>query len=484
MGIENRYFPIGLGYLAARLRDQGHEVLIYSVDTSKSVHPPAYNRMHDYYKVYIQWVNDFSHPVWQEIRSFLEQFKPEAIGITAMTPKIASVLRTASWCKRYSPQARVIVGGPHATIRPDELLQWEDVDFVIRGEGEFSLGELIDACQKGNPRLLNALEGLSFRKNGGIFHNPPRSLEEDLDALPFPARELLVYPENFSSEDLAIIMTSRGCPFQCTFCYKEMFGKRVRFRSIDSVLGEIKEVMKRYKATQFAFKDDSFTVNKKRVAELCDRLLEEGIQIHWESTTRVDLIDEPMLQKMAVAGCNMIKVGVESGSESIHQLIKKGISLHQVRQAAQWFNRHGIFWVAFFMMGLPNETEEDIQETRKLMREIQPDYVSIGVYEPYPGTELFDLGTELGLLNPLMSPSQYFERPPDEYYLKAPPRRVNTMEPQKFERICEEMTREFDRYNKGIKRMLKMSLARRKMYSSDLRSFLKDLRRGLKWLRG
>ena len=482
MGMENRYFPIGLGYIAASLQSQGHEVKIYSVDTSSRVNPPAYNRMREYYQRYKTLVNDSSHPVWQEILTVLKNFQPHIVGITAMTPKMASVLKTATLCKVYKDHIRIIIGGPHATIKPDELLQYRDIDYVIRGEGEISILDLLQALEKKDSKMLEQVSGLSYRKNGIFFHNPLGEVWRNIDTLPFPSRGLLLHPENFLPEDLAIIMTSRGCPFGCTFCYKEMFGKKIRYRSIDNVLKEMKYVIKKYNAKQFAFKDDSFTINNNRVIEFCDKLHAQGIRINWECTTRVDLIDEDLLKKMMSAGCNMIKVGVESGSEKILQSINKGFSLEKVKSAAQLFNRSGISWTAFFMVGLPDETEEDIFKTLKFMKEIKPIYASIGVYEAYPGTELFELGIELGLVNPSMSPHQYLERSPDEYYFQDPKRRVNTMEPERFEKLCGELLAEFDRYNKGLKRLLKMGLARRKMYFTEPKSFMRDLQRGLKWI--
>lgn len=263
MGIQNRYFPIGLGYIAASLRNKGYEVRIYSADKLEVVSAPDYSKMHYHYKAFIRQVNDEAHHVWKDIVTVLKDFKPDVVGITAMTPKIAAVLKTATVCKNYNNQLYVVVGGPHATIRPEEILQYKDVDFVIRGEGEISVVELIDILQKEDTILLSDIAGLSHRVNGEIVHNRHIDFVKDLDTIPFPARELLIQSENYSSEDMAIIMTSRGCPFGCTFCYKEMFGKRVRHRSTDNVMEEIKYVIQRYGANQFAFKDDSFTLNKK-----------------------------------------------------------------------------------------------------------------------------------------------------------------------------------------------------------------------------
>jgi radical SAM superfamily enzyme YgiQ (UPF0313 family) len=194
------------------------------------------------------------------------------------------------------------------------------------------------------------------------------------------------------------------------------------------------------------------------------------------------LIDEELLKKIMAAGCNTIKVGIESGSENILKLMKKGITLEKVREAAELFNKYGIFWSAYFMMGLPNETEEDIHKTLNFMKKIQPDYASIGIYEPYPGAELFDFGIKLGLINPSMHPSQYFERPPDEYYLRNPKTRVDAIEHRRFETICEYVLTEFDNYNKSIRRLLKRGLARRKMYYYNPRTFIKDIIRAFKWM--
>lgn len=262
-----------------------------------------------------------------------------------------------------------------------------------------------------------------------------------------------------------------------------MFGRTVRYRSVDNVIEEIKYVIRKYGAKQLAFKDDSFTVNKKRIIEFCDRLIADGIKVNWECTTRVDLIDENLLGKLIKAGCNTVKVGIESGSENILKMINKRISHEKVRTAAKLFNKHGIFWSSYFMMGLPNETEEDIYSTLKFMKHIKPDYASIGIYEPYPGTELFDLGVRLGLVNSNMSFSEYFERPPDEYYLKNRKKRVNTIEHERFEIICEEVLKEFDNYNKSFKRLIKRAIARRKMYYYNPKSFFKDLGRTIKWLK-
>ena len=191
----------------------------------------------------------------------------------------------------------------------------------------------------------------------------------------------------YTSEDMGLIMTSRGCPYGCTYCSTDT--RRVSYRSIDNVLKEIRLVKEKYGTSQFSFKDDSFTVNRKRVEDLCDRLIKEKFNINWECNTRVNLINDDLLLKMKRAGCNSIKVGIESGSERVLKEMNKGITHDQVRNAAKLFRKVGIHWTGYFMMGVPGETVEDVYKTLDFMYEVKPDFASIGVYEPFPGTPMF-----------------------------------------------------------------------------------------------
>ena len=482
MGIQGRYFPIGLGYIAASLREHGYKVKIYSADNTKVVSAPDYTKMTEHYDRFIGQVNDGTHPLWQDILAVLRSFQPDVVGITTMTPKIASALRTASVCKKYNNDLITVIGGPHATIKPDEILQYEDVDFVISGEGETTMVELIAAIENGIKDKFQDINGLAYRRNGIVVKNEYREFIQDIDTIPFPARDLLIEQENYSPEDLAIIMTSRGCPFSCTFCFKGMWGRKVRCRSIDNVIEEIKHVIEKYNARQFSFKDDSFTLDRKRIIELCDKLIAQEIKISWECTTRVDLIDEHLLKRMISAGCNIVKVGIESGSETVLKAINKNVTLEQVKRATGLFNKHGIFWSAYFMIGLPNETEEDVLKTLQFMKVIKADYASISIYEPYPGTVLFDLGTKLGLISPSMQVSQYFDRRPDQYYLANPGIRVSAIKPERFEQLSRHILDEFNRHNKKFTRLLKRGAARRKMYCSNPKAFFKDIKRVFKWI--
>ena len=480
-GLVNNYFPIGLGYLAAVAEQMGHEVSIYEVDAARK--PTSLDFVGEYkrYDNYLRIVNDRNHPIWQEIKEKIQEFHADLIGISSMTPKIASALVVADICKEVNPDCPVVFGGAHPTVSPEQTISYESIDFIVRGEGEKSFAELIKAIDEGENKKLRNIKGLSYKENGKIIHNPPREFIKDLDSIPFPARERLMNLENYTSEDMGVILTSRGCPFKCTYCYHPWKG-RVHFRSIDNVIEEIKQVIKDYGTRQFAFKDDSFTLNRRRTMEFCERIIKERLNINWDCTTRVDLIDEEMLKLMKRAGCNVIKVGIETGSERILKEIQKGITFEQARRAAKLFNKYGIFWSAYFMMGLPQETEEEILATYHFMRELNPFYAGLGVYEAFRYTKLFDQGVKMGLLYPEVEIDHFYKTRPKDYYFINPKKRVLAISPERFQELVDFMTKAFDRHNKSLDKMVKRGWARKKVYLSDVRLLYSDVKKAISWI--
>ncbi|MBT9164997.1 MAG: 2-hydroxyethylphosphonate methyltransferase [candidate division WS2 bacterium] len=365
-GLVNNYFPLGLSYLAAVAENMGHVVAIYEVDAAKK--PTSLNFVGEYkrYDKYLRIVNDKNHPIWQEIKDQIKSFHPDLIGITSMTPKIASAFIVADICKEVNLDCPVVLGGAHPTVSPDQSIAYDSIDFIVRGEGEITFAKLIKKIDAGE-KDFSDISGLSYKENGSIKHNPPSEFVRELDEIPFPARDRLINLNQYTSEDMGVILTSRGCPFRCTYCYHPWKGK-MHFRSIENVLDEITQVMADYGTRQFAIKDDTFTIKRSHVIEFCEEILRGGLKFNWDCTTRVDRIDEELLKLMIRAGCNVIKVGVETGSEKILKATKKGITFEQVRSAAKLFNKHNIFWSAYFMIGLPQETEEDIIKTYDFMK--------------------------------------------------------------------------------------------------------------------
>lgn len=495
IGYYNRYFPLGLAYLAAVLRKDGHEVLIYDADCNVNPTKMDFSRLEEDYPFYLQSLKDENNAILKEVRETIRNFSPDVIGITVWTTFAASAFKIASICKEWNRDVPVVMGGPHVSIKYDEVMKiCPDVDFMVRGEGEESFVELARALVRSKEygagsdepsaisHELSTIKGISYRWNGKIVRNPEREFIQDLDSIPFPARDLLLNKDSYNSEDMGLLMTSRGCPYNCSFCATSIWQRKTRYRSIDNVIEEIKLIINKYGTRQFTFKDDSFTVNKKRVLQLCDRLIKEKIKINWDCNTRVNLVDEELLRKMKKAGCNSIKVGIETGSERILKLMNKNITLKQCRQAAKLFRKVSIHWTGYFMMGLPSETKEDVYQTLKFMRELKPDYASFSVYEPFPGTHLFEIGIQKGLVQNNRSLEDFYTISPKYYYVKDINQRVDTMSREEFERLEYEMKEVFHKYNMGFPRLFKRAKSRSGLYMSNPKVFFDDFKKFLSWI--
>lgn len=486
IGYYNRYFPLGLAYLAAVLRKEGHEVLIYDADCNVNPTKMDFSRLEESYPFYLQSLRDENNPILKEIRETIRNFNPDTIGISVWTTFAASAFRIASLCKVWNKDVPVVMGGPHISIKYDEVMNiCHDVDFLIRGEGEKTFVEMVNTLggqSKANVEELKNIRGISYRQNGKIIHNPPCEFIKDLDSIPFPARDLLKNKNSYNSEDMGLLMTSRGCPYNCSYCATSIWERKTRYRSINNVIEEIRFVIEKFGTKQFTFKDDSFTVNKKRVFELCERLIKEKIKISWDCNTRVNLVDEELLKKMKKAGCNGIKVGIETGSEKVLKLMNKNITLEQSRRAAKLFRKVGIHWTGYFMMGLPSETKEDVYQTLKFMRELKPDYASFSVYEPFPGTELFEIGLEKGLVQSERTLDDFYTISPKYYYVKDINQRVDTMSNGEFEKLEFEIKKSFHKYNMGFPRLFKRAKSRSNLYISNPKVLFDDFKNFLSWL--
>jgi len=477
-GFVSFYFPVGLAYLAASAREDGHEVAIFDVDAVVKGTDIDFSDEYGRLELYRQGLNNPSHTVWSEITHVLEEFRPDVVGVTAMTTKFGSVLRTVDLIKEYRRDIPVVVGGPHATLLPDQTLKSQSIDMVVRGEGEITFRALLKALERKGG--LEGIEGVSFRMNGQIVHNVARPFAADLDQISFPARDLLRDQKNYSSEDMGVVMASRGCPFNCSYCC-HVWERKVRFRSTDNIVEEIKRVRNRYGTTQFEFKDDSFTVNKQRTLQLCERLVAEKLGINWGCSTRVNLLDEELVERMKAAGCNAVKVGIETGSERILKETDKGVTFEQMRRAAALLNKHGLFWSGYFMMGLSMETVEDIRQTYDFMKELNPYYAGLGVYNPFPKTVLFDQGVRMGLLHEDVPLDHFFTRNPKDYYFVDPGRRVAAIDGATFNALAGEMMGAFHKHNTQMRNIVRRGWARRNAYKSDIRLLVSDVTKAIKW---
>ncbi|MDD5091586.1 MAG: radical SAM protein [Candidatus Wallbacteria bacterium] len=365
--------PLGLLYLAACLPEKdGFQVLVHDSQVEESS--------------------------WDDIRKKVVDFAPSVVGLTAMTFTLLDVMSTVRLVREAAPEARIVIGGPHAHIYPRETMEALGADFVIQGEGEHSFRMLLEALESGSG--LDSVPGLWYRDGASLKSGPQPEAIEDLDSLPFPDRRAVPY-RKYSSilssvSPVTTMFTSRGCPFRCTFCDRPHLGKRFRARSAESVVSEMKECQS-LGIREILIYDDTFTVDRRRVLDVCRLYLEQGLSVGWDIRARVNTIDEETAYWLSRANCRRIHFGVEAGTEKILKTLNKGITLDEAEKAFKLARKYGMETLAYFMIGAPGETEDDIQASFRFARKLDPDYLHLTVLTPFPGTEVYRQGLEAKL---------------------------------------------------------------------------------------
>jgi len=290
------------------------------------------------------------------------------------------------------------MGGPHVTIMDEQTLsEHPEVDIIVRGEGEQTMLELAHLTSKSSLKGLHEVAGITFRKNGKIIRTPNRPFIRNLDQLPFPAYKYLPLGKyQLLGKAYIPIITSRGCPSQCTFCLaSRMLGKRFRTRSPKNVVDELEWLRDTHGADVFAFYDDTFTFDRKRAREICGEMKNRNVDLPWDCRTRVDRVSKELLAEMRDANCQLIHFGVESGSQKMLDAVKKGTSVKQNEMAIRWAKEVGISVAISVIIGYPGETMDTIKQTLDFIQKTDPDYVYVCVAIPYPGTELYNLLKDL-----------------------------------------------------------------------------------------
>lgn len=337
----------------------------------------------------------------KEIIKEAKKFKPTIIGLSFTTREFPAALKLAPSLKKHFQECFIIIGGPHSTVTPKKTVRHQCFDFAVLGEGEKTIIELVKALEKGKKNLKN-IKGIAFKKGRKIIITPPRPFIKNLDALPFPARHLLSplkkYRPAFSYKNFPIgtIITSRGCPFHCTFCARNVFGNQVRFRSPKNVVDEIEILVKEYGAREIRVWDDTLNLDPQRVIEICKEILKRKLVFPWACQARVNFVNSRMLGWMKKAGCWQISYGIESGNQTILNKIKKGLTLKIARQAVNKTKRAGIEAKCYFMLGLPGETEETMQDTINFAKNLDPDIATFCITLPFPGTEIYQEAIKTG----------------------------------------------------------------------------------------
>ncbi len=356
-----RQMPVGLGTLNALLRARGFDSRLAN----------------------------FSRFRWKEIETEFRDLRPRLLGISLFTFNRHAALRIARAAKRVDPGIFVVAGGPHATHLAEHVLaDHPSLDAVVLGEGEETLLELCRTLAAG--RDPEKVAGLVLRGSRGTLRTLPRAPVQDLDLLPHPA----AHYESIGVDRYAqfeFLITSRGCPARCTFCSTpEFWGTRLRFRSADHVLEELRLLQERFGHVTVSFRDDTFTVDKKRTIDLCRKILESGLHLLWDCQSRVNAVDEERLLWMRRAGCQHIQYGVESGSERVLRKLNKGIDLEQVVTACDLTRRVGMELSVYLITGADGETSEDVTATLRLIRRIRPHDGIVSPLVVYPGTALYE----------------------------------------------------------------------------------------------
>jgi radical SAM superfamily enzyme YgiQ (UPF0313 family) len=383
---------LGLAYIAAVLDKNGFYTRLYNADYVEEGILPSLEELFQNYNFYKEIINNRQHEIWEEIKNKIKNFNPDIVGISMFTGAYKSAKIVAQLAKEINPEIKVVIGGPHSTLSPQEtLIKNNEFDYAIRGEGEYTFLELVQDCP------LEEIKGLSYKKGNEIIHNQEREFIKDLDSLPFPARNLFL--ERGRNLNLGNIATGRGCPYACRFCASPKLWKRIaRLRSSDNVLDELEEVVKKYNQKSISFVDDTFTLNRERTKEICKKIIDRKLGIEWRCDTRADRLDEELISLMKEAGCICVRIGVESGSERVLRLMQKNEKKEDIRKAAVLIKKHGISLTAYFMAGFPGETNEDLRETIDFAKEIEADYYSLGIVSPYYGTDIYFMLKEQGKL--------------------------------------------------------------------------------------
>lgn len=366
------YYPIWLSYAAAVL-DKNHEIRL--------VDAPAW----EWYK--------------KDVLDDIKQFKPEIIVMDSSFPSLNNDISVSKFIKEnYDENVKTILVGPTGSQFADKILKNKSIDIVTRFEYDFTLKELVEKLE--NNGDLKDVAGISYRFDGKIINNPDRDLSssQDLDTIPFVSKiykKFLHINDYFLGSSLSPevqIFTGRGCPFQCTFCSwpQTLMGRKYRVRTVSSVLDELEWIEKNLPdVKEVFFEDDTFTIDKKRVLEFCREYKNRGLKITWACNARVGLDYETMVE-MKSANCRLLIVGFESGNQFILDNIKKDITVDGIRQFASDCKKAGLLLHGDFIIGLPGETHETIEKTKRLIKETKSDILQVSVASPFPGTEFYD----------------------------------------------------------------------------------------------
>lgn len=372
----NRQPPISLCYIATGLINAGHKVKVLDV-------------------------HNYNLSVEKAVK-IIRRFSPDIVGVGLFSNTLRQSYEFTKKIKEFS---EVILGGPHASACSEKVLEeFKHINFLLRGESEFTFTELCNALEKKPEKKLKTIKGLSYRANKRIIHNPDANVIGDLDKIPFPARHLLrkeyikgmyYYALMNNDRTCEVIYLSRGCPSRCNFCYQ--MTPKYRFRSADNIIEEIKE---RYDMgiKSFQIQDDNFTLNEKKCIEVLDLIRKERMDLSLKLRSRVNSINRGLLKKMNKTGVKVIVYGFESGSQKMLNLMNKNTTVKMNIKACNLTKKYGIYPYADMLVGYPGEDYNTINETITFLKKTQPDAIAVALLCPFPKTYIYELSKKEGTL--------------------------------------------------------------------------------------
>lgn len=369
--------PLGLAYIASAIEKEGHKV--------KIIDGPAWASKEGY--------------GFEELEKDIASFEPDVVGVSMSASQIPFGKEAMEMVKKISPNSLLILGGPLITSAPEMLNEFNFADYGVYGEADLTFAKILEKIK--NNEKLNGVEGVIWREEKEIKFLKP-NVVRDLDEIPMPAWHLLrmeIYapsPANYRRLPATTMMTSRGCPYKCTFCSRPIEGTSFRYHSAKRVVDEIEHLIKEYNIKDIQMFDDTFTLIPKRTEDICNEIIKRELDIGWNCMTRVDRVDEDLFRLMKKAGCYEVGFGIESGSERILKFIKKDLNKDQIKQGVKWAKNAGIDVRGFFMMGFPTETKEEIKQTIKFAKKLNVDVAQFMITTPLPGTEMWEMAQKHG----------------------------------------------------------------------------------------
>lgn len=394
LGGRNNWVNLGPAYIASLLAKYGHEVKVYNTDQVNDGKDLNLREVFEGNRIYTQIMADDNHSLWKEILGTVKEYNPDIVGMSINFTMIAkAACKIAGFIKQWNSKVTIVAGGPHVTVAPQDILKDENIDLIVRNEGEYTMLELAEG------KDVRKIQGLSYKDSEGNFiHNKERPLIENLDEFPFPRLELQLKKIPNHENNFGVMATSRGCPFKCIFCASPAIWKnKVRYRSVPNVIDEIKWRYNEYGIKKYYFSDDNFNLDKKRTIQLCREIVNNKLDIEWICEAQTKGFTREVLEVMKAAGCKRVKLGIESGSDRILKLMRKGTTKKEIREAVRLIKDVDIDITAYILIGMLTETKAEMMETYDFVKELDPSYISLSVASPQYGTELFEMMQKMNI---------------------------------------------------------------------------------------